>query len=137
MKALALMTNEADAMIVGKIDDSFEGKKMLVNAFSNPGRLGERINTELILTNYMIKNVQGNLEVDDETGEVTGTDIKRLIILITKEGEAFSTLSKGIYESLQNIVTLFGTPDKWGDGLTVKVKMFQVGQGKKYTLEMI
>lgn len=64
---------------------------------------------------------------DKETGEIrTG----HRTIIFGDDGKTYVTASNYLYNTLRQIISVFGTPDEWGEPLTVEVVKQSMKDGK-------
>ena len=110
--------------------NTIEEKKKLYNAQNSPdGKLSDMINMEI-----KVKDVY--VEIVKLTYQNTGEEINApRIVLIDNEGKSYQCVSIGIFKCLAKIFNLFGTPDKWGSHLSLKVKQVKTSKGSALTLE--
>lgn len=111
--------------------NSIENKKAAFNMVNNPNmRLSSMVGKVIHATDYVIDNVD---IVNAETGEVH--EMQRLVIRDGK-GETYHTMGRGLVESFNRILDVFG--DSWGDGFNLVVKQINTGTGKRtYTFDVV
>lgn len=108
----------------------FENKKAIFNMMNNPNtRLSFMVDKPIHAKDYVIDDVS---IVNQETGEVQGAP--RLVIR-DANGETYHTMGRGLVESFNRILDVFG--DSWGDGFNLVVKQINTSTGKRtYTFDM-
>lgn len=108
-----------------------ENKKLAFNMINSPNvRLSSMVGKVIPATNYVIDNVS---IVNAETGEVLET--QRLVIQDGK-GETYHTMGRGLLESFNRILDVFG--DSWGDGFNLVVKQVNTSTGKRtFTFDVV
>ena len=88
------------------------------------------------MINMEIKVKDVYVEIVKLTYQNTGEEINApRIVLIDNEGKSYQCVSIGIFKCLAKIFNLFGTPDKWGSHLSLKVKQVKTSKGSALTLE--
>ena len=108
--------------------ETFDEKKRLVNAMSNPDfRIADFINKTINVVDVFVEKSQVESQ---KTGELV--DIPR-VVLIDDKGKSYSSLSFGIFNSLKKIISVFGFPT-WEDGIPVEVQRIQKGDRQIYNL---
>lgn len=113
--------------------DSIEDKKRLFNALENCDLLlnncvGEKLTMKDIY-------VEQYIEKKDENEE---GKIKYRTIIFAEDGKTYVSTSYGIYNVLNKIFGIYGTPDKWEKGIEVQVAKRPMGNGKEMlTLKLI
>lgn len=101
------------------------------NAVTNPsGKLKEHINETLNLVHVSIEPI----DVKSEDGS---TNIAPRIVLVTDDGESYSSVSVGVYGALKRIFYLFGTPDTWTNPLPIKPVLQATKKGQVLSLQLI
>ena len=107
--------------------DNFDEKKMLLNKLENCDYLlmdciGQEINLKNVYIEKIVKEKKdkNNNYIYNENGELEYTTKYRTIIF-DDEGKAYATGSYGIYNKLNNLVKVFGTPDVWNEPIKIKI----------------
>lgn len=108
-----------------------ENKKVAFNMLNSPNiRLSSMVGKSIHVMYYIIDNVS---IVNQDTGEEQ--DTQRLVIR-DENGETYHTMGRGLVESFNRILDLFG--DTWGDGYNLVVKQINTSTGKRtYTFDMV
>lgn len=111
--------------------DNMENKKLVFNMLNAPEvRLSDMVGKSIHAVDYVIDNIS---IVDRETGEVMETS--RLVIR-DDQGSTYHTMAKGLLESFNRILALFG--DSWGDGFVLTVNQVNTSTGKRtYIFEIV
>ena len=111
--------------------NNVEIKKLAFNMMNNPNiRLSSMEGKPIQAKDYVIDDVR---IVNQETGEVQ--DTQRLVIRDEK-GETYHTMGRGLVESFNRILDVFG--DSWGDGYKLIVKQINTSTGKRtYTFDVV
>lgn len=121
--------NEASTL-VGVPASTQEERKALANAVMSPtGKLGDFVNMEITLKNFYMEKISMTTE-DGELRDGYRT------VLIDAAGNSYATSSTGVANSLKTIISFFGTPENWGDGLPVIVKQINTGSTRVYSLQL-
>ena len=111
--------------------NSIENKKAAFNMVNNPHvRLSSMAGKTIHAKDYVVDDIS---MVNAETGEVQGT--QRLVIR-DASGETYHTMGRGLVESFNRILDVFG--DSWGDGFNLVVKQINTSTGKRtYTFDVV
>lgn len=108
--------------------ETFEEKKRLVNAMSNPDfRTADFINKTINVVDVF-------MEMANVTDQNTG-DLKPIprVVLIDDKGKSYASLSFGIFNSLKKIISVFGFPT-WDPAIPLEVSRVQKGDRQIYNL---
>lgn len=101
------------------------------NAVTNPtGKLKEHINETLNLVHVSVEPI----EVKREDGTAT---IAPRIVLVTDDGESYSSVSVGVYAALKRIFVLFGTPDTWKNPMPIKPVLQATKKGQVLSIQLV
>ena len=104
-----------------------ESKKVLYRAMQAADKqVGDCINETIELKDVYIAKTD---IVDKETGEVGRV---HYVVLISADGTSYGCVSKGIYNSLQHLMAVFGEPT-WEEPLKVTIKQRTINNGHKMT----
>ena len=111
--------------------NNLENKKLAFNMINNPNvRLSSMVGKVIPATDYVIDNVS---IVNAETGEVQET---QRLVLRDGKGETYHTMGRGLTESFNRILDVFG--ESWGDGFNLVVKQINTTSGKRtYTFDVV
>lgn len=108
---------------------SLEDKKTIYQAVNGSDSVSELVGSTVGLKHIIVQEV----EVSSEDGEVITVPRTTLVL---DNGKVYSATSKGLLNSIRNIISIFGDPNEWEQPLTVKV----VEKGSKmrrfYSLEI-
>lgn len=108
-------------------------KKLLFNIINSPKfKLQDQINLTIEVKDIYAETCE---YVSKETGElIPGVRI----ILVDKDGNSYSTSSKGVFNSLTKIFQIFGLPHQWEAPIPIRVKQLAVSNDRKVlTLEAV
>ena len=109
---------------------SLEDKKTIYQAVNGSDSVSELVGSTVALKHVIVQEV----EVSSEDGEVITVPRTTLVL---DNGNVYSATSKGLLNSIRNIISIFGDPNEWEQPLTVKV----VEKGSKmrrfYSLEIV
>lgn len=108
-----------------------ENKKLAFNMLNAPEvRLSDMVGKIIHAVDYVVDDIE---IVDKESGEVMKT--ARLVIR-DKQGGTYHTMAKGLLDSFNRILTVFG--DSWGEGFTLKINQVNTATGKRtYIFEIV
>ncbi len=82
------------------------------------------INTELEIKDIICQK-QEKVDENGETREIN------LIIFVSNDEKAYSTISKCVFSSLCSIIELFGFPDEWENPITI-IPFLESSGGKNF-----
>ncbi|UWI19068.1 MAG: Single-stranded DNA-binding protein [Bacteriophage sp.] len=103
------------------------------NATSNPvNKLKEHVNEVLSLVHVSVECVEVS---KDDVPE--GKTIAPRIVLITEDGQSYSCVSVGVYQSLKRMFTLLGTPDTWTEPVNIKPVLISTKKGQVLSLNLV
>ena len=103
------------------------------NATSNPtNKLKEHINEVLSLVHVSVECVEVCKEdaPDDKV-------IAPRIVLITEDGQSYSCVSIGVYQSLKRMFALLGAPDTWTEPVKIKPVLISTKRGQVLSLNLV
>lgn len=108
-----------------------ENKKLAFNMLNAPEtRLSDMVGKSIHATDYVIDNIE---IVDKDSGEVMETS--RLVIR-DNQGRTYHTMARGLLESFNRILAVFG--DSWGEGFDLMVNQVNTSSGKRtYIFEIV
>lgn len=108
-------------------------KKLLLKISQNADdTVANILNKEFYLANVFIQRYDS---INEDTGEVV---TRNRTILIDKDGKSYASASKGLFNSLRNLIGIMGTPDTWESPLLVRVVEKGVKNGgKTYIIEPV
>lgn len=125
------MTNEENKPYCSVKPDTAENATSIYKAMNNPDeKLANMINTEIAINGVYIEPVS---LPDRETGEAK---INPRIVLFADDGTTYYSVSTGIYQALQKICNLAGSPELWKSPIRVKVVQRPVKRGSMLDLEV-
>lgn len=88
-------------------------------------KISDCINMSITIKDFYLDTIQ---LIDKESGEFR--DIPRLV-LFDNEGISYYSVSSGFYRSFENFVRFYGTPDKWVNPVTIKIKQVETRAGNR------
>lgn len=130
---IALFENTNRPFYCSVKTDSIEEKKKLFNALEN---------CDLLLNNcvgqqIVMKDIYVEQYIDKKDENDDGK-VKYRTIIFAEDGKTYVSTSYGIYNILNKIFAIYGTPDKWTEGIAVEVAKRPVGNGKEMlTLKLV
>lgn len=98
--------------------------------------LRENVNKVIAMQHIYIEKVL--MKVRDEKGDETGEvqEANRTVI-ISSDGKNYSTCSKGVYSALKRIISIFGMPEDWENGvLEIIPVIISTGKGQVLSLKV-
>jgi hypothetical protein len=103
------------------------------NATSNPvNKLKEHVNEVLSLVHVSVECVEVS---KDDVPE--GKTIAPRIVLIAADGQSYSCVSVGVYQSLKRMFTLLGNPDTWTEPVQIKPVLISTKKGQVLSLNLV
>lgn len=103
------------------------------NATSNPAnKLKEHINEVLSVVHVSVECVEVSKE-DTPDDKV----IAPRIVLITDDGQSYSCVSIGVYQSLKRMFALLGAPDTWTEPVKIKPVLISTKKGQVLSLNLV
>ena len=110
--------------------ETMEEKALVFNAANNPQhKVADFINKKIMLKDVYAETLE---LVNRETGEV---DKAPRIVLIDDKGEAYETVSVGMFGALKKLIATFGEPT-WEPAIPVVVEQVKVSNGSMLTLSV-
>ena len=110
--------------------DTMEEKALVFNAANNPQhKVADFINKKIMLKDIYAETLE---LVNRETGEI---DKAPRIVLIDDKGEAYETVSVGMFSALKKLIATFGEPT-WETPIPVVVQQEKVANGSMLTLSV-
>lgn len=111
--------------------ESKDYKKAMLKALNNPtDKISNLINQEIEITDVFCHNV----ECVSQEGEV---QVCPRIVLFDKSGNAYESVSFGVYNSVKNIFAVFGHPSTWDQPIKVKIVQINKKEKKMLSLQVI
>lgn len=121
----------ADKSYISFTAESMEDKIKLYNAINSAKyKISDMINKVINIRDVVLKEV---MLVDEKTGEATP---QMRSIIIDDKGDTYAATSSGVYSSLTNILTVFGTLH-FEDGLKVTVEQKATKRGSTLNLAIV
>lgn len=138
MNALSILSNkESNEIYIGKIPSTDEESAVLFEAMNTPSNpVNQAINIPLKIVNVFCQYVTiDNTNKKDESEPDTVT-LPRTV-LITEDGNSYGCTSTGIYNSLEKLFAIYGSPNDWTAPMEMVVKQVAVKNGSMLTLSLI
>lgn len=112
---------------------TIEDKKKLFNALENC----DQLLNNCVGTHIKMKDIYVEQYLAKESEEDEGK-IKYRTIIFADDGTTYVSTSYGIYNVLNKIFGIYGTPDTWAEPIEVEVAKRPMGNGKEMlTLKLI
>lgn len=103
------------------------------NATCNPcNKLKEHVNEVLSIVHVSVECVE--ISKGDNPEEKT---IAPRIVFITADGQSYSCVSVGVYQSLKRMFRLLGTPDTWAKPVQIKPVLTSTKKGQVMSLILV
>ena len=130
---VALFNNNTRPFYCSVKTDSIEDKKKLFNALENCDLLlNNCVGQQIVMKDIYVEQYLDKKD-ENEDGKV-----KYRTIIFAEDGKTYVSTSYGIYNILNKIFAIYGTPEKWEAGIAVEVAKRPVGNGKEMlTLKLI
>ena len=107
-------------------------KATLYNALNSTGeKLGDYVGDTITVSNIVL---QGSTFTDEETGELQ--KFTRLI-LVGPEGQIYKSTSRGMVRAAIQLMQVFGTPNEWGQPLSIQIERVQLRKGYTYNFKVV
>jgi len=146
--ALIPVGKDNDTTYISKKVETKVDKISIYNALNNPDEnVADNINMKIELVDVLLEQIEmvndedDGIEVVSETGEIVEEEPETTVavrtVLIDKDGKSYQAVSKGVYNSIKQIINIFGEPSTWEDPLTVEVKQVKVKRGSMLTLNIL
>ena len=146
--ALIPVGKDNDTTYISKKVETKVDKISIYNALNNPDEnVADNINMKIELVDVLLEQIEmvndedDGIEVVSETGEIVEEEPETTVavrtVLIDKDGKSYQAVSKGVYNSIKQIINIFGEPSTWEDPLTVEVKQVKVKRGSMLTLNIV
>lgn len=104
--------------------------KLYMACFSDSKKLSKYVDKEIVIHNIFVhtvnvKNLNGDLIPQPR------------VVLIDKDFNGYQCVSLGVYSELKNIISIFGTPEQWVNGLKFKVIETKVTRGTLLSIKLV
>lgn len=106
-------------------------RKRVFAAVASAVKIDDNLDKPIALVDILVQPVSGE---NEETGEVE--DYHR-ITLIDSKGVAYTAGSKGLFNSVDTLLSIFGAPASWTEPLTIKVVARKAPRGKYFAIELV
>lgn len=137
--SFTIATGDDSAPVYSSVDTStFAGKKQLFNMTNHPDHaLSEYINKRIKIKDIYV-DVNERTNKDTESDNYGVVEKKPRTVIIDDKGETYiAGVSIGIFNSIHEIIRIFGEPSTWSEPLEVEVKQVKVDRGFMLTLEIV
>ena len=108
---------------------TLEDKKTVYQAVNGSDSVADLVGSVVGLKHIIVQEV----EITSEDGEVVTVPRTTLVL---DDGKVYSATSKGLLNSVRNIISIFGDPNEWDQPLTVKVVEKGTKMRRFYSLEV-
>ena len=128
------LTGAASAFYTSLPQESRMEKAQLLNALQSPDhKADEVIGKTIMLKNFIAQSVP---IVDELTGEIS--DAVR-IVLVSEKNESVVFVSKGVFNSVKMLISIFGAPavGGWAEAIPVKLVQLATKKGRTYNLVVV
>lgn len=99
------------------------------NAANNPEhKVGDFINKTINVKDVLVELI----DIENEDGSVEQAP---RVVLIDEKGEAYQSVSQGMFNAIKNAIAIFGAPT-WDDPLPMLIKQVSVKNGSMLTVEI-
>ena len=107
-------------------------KATLYNALNSTGeKLGDYVGDTITVSSIVL---QGSTFTDEETGELQ--KFTRLI-LVGPDGQIYKSTSRGMIRAAIQLMQVFGTPNEWGQPLSIQIERVQLRKGYTYNFKVV
>lgn len=102
--------------------DDREARRKIFAAISNAEDLSQHIDEPIRVVDIIVEPARTEDKYDEDTGEITefGEEYLRTT-LIDDEGVAYTAGSKGMANSVRNVLRILGDPSTWNEPEVMKV----------------
>lgn len=122
---------------------SVQGKKLLYKATQGvDNKISDYLNTPITVVDMMfiqgtlkLKNEEGNLVFDEETGESVSYN-RPMVVLIDEDGYSYGSFATGIFRSACAMAAIFASDGHFDEPLTVIPRSKPCEKGHTYVLEV-
>lgn len=122
-----LSLTQGSGQVVSTVDTStMEGKVRQFDALQDAQPVAHFLGKKIELVDIIMQSVE---IADSQTGELNPAV---RVILVDKDGQAYSSVSETIVKDVRTLLTVFGAPREWGGPLVVKVEERQGRPGHKF-----
>lgn len=104
----------------------------LFTAMNNPNKnISDCINQEINIYNVYIQSVEVEDNITNEIKLLPRT------VIIDENGVSYSCTSGGLFNALEKLFSIYGTPDKWKAPITVKIIQVKVNRGSMLSFDLV
>lgn len=112
-----MVANSGHGTYCSMVPKTPEERKFLFNSVNSPNRLlRDYINKTISVRDVYAEQCAF---LDKESGDLS-EGVR--IVLIDKDGNSYSTCSRGIFSGLSKLFSLYGTPDQWAEPVPILIK---------------
>lgn len=105
---------------------------------SSDEKISDYINKDITIANVVFSSVEvtsvNEADIDPETGEVKMVQRPKTVIIDDK-GKTYSSVASGIFNSMKNLLSVFGLPDTWKKPMTITVRLVKTKRGQTYRID--
>lgn len=123
MNELSLINQSNKPFYCSVSNGTMEDKKKLFNALENC----DKLLNDCVGEHIKIKDVYIEQFMSGNEGEQS---VKYRTIIFAEDGQTYATTSYGIFNILNKILGIYGTPDTWETSVEVEVAKRPLGNGK-------
>ena len=127
---IADLTTRKTAYCSMKADDE-KSKSILFNAIQSPDfKVADQIGESISLSEVFVESIT---LTDEETGEVSTAP---RTVLIASDGRAYVSVSKGIFNAVKMLFSVYGEPATWENPVNIKFMSINKGVRRIYTFKI-
>lgn len=101
-------------------------------------KISDYINKDITIANVVFSSVDvtsiDEADIDPETGEVKVITRPKTVIIDDK-GKTYSSVATGIFNSMKNLISVFGLPDTWEKPMVVSIRLVKTKKGQTYRVD--
>ena len=112
--------------------DDMESKKRVFNAIATAEKLADNLEKQINAIDILVQ--PRTTEADEKTGEM---DDYLSITILDADGTAYTAGSKGLANSIENVLAIFGHPASWDEPLAMKAVERKAAKGKYFAIELL
>ena len=127
-----LLAESGSGMWVPFAPETVAEKANLYNALNSTGeKLGGNVGDTITVSNIVL---QGFTFIDEVTGALQKST---RLILVGPEGQIYKSTSRGMVRGAIQLMQVFGTPDQWGQPLSIQIERVQLRKGYTYNFKVV
>ena len=112
--------------------DDLGTKKRVFNALATAAKLDDNLGKSIFLVDVLVQ--PRDSEPDEKTGEI---DSYLSITMLDADGTAYNAGSKGLANSMENLLAVYGHPSTWAEPLEVQASGRRNDKGTYFVLEVM